>query len=382
MIDDHIRVLVIEDNPGDARLVSEMLSETRRLRFHVEIATRLNEGLARLAEGEVDVVLLDLGLPDNRGLEGIVRIHSDAPSVPVVILTISDDEALIRGAVHAGAQGYFVKGEPGPELLARTLWHAIERQRMLGELEQAYEGERISAERLRELDELKSDFISIVSHDLRSPLTTIGGFASTLINRGDSISDDERRKFLEAIERNTWEMDNLIDELLDLARIESGNLGLEIKPFDLLEMIREVAPEMGSAAGRAYTIDAPDDGCPAALGDEGRHRQIFRNLFSNALKFSSPEEPVGVSVVPREAMLEVAVRDRGVGISEEEMPAIFQKFSPARPPVGGKKAGTGLGLYICKFFIEAQGGTIRVESRVGEGSTFTYAVPIAKCSPP
>jgi len=378
LTNDLLRVLVIEDNPGDARLVSEMLSEVDKLGFRVEIATRLSEGLAQLAEGGLDVVLLDLGLPDTQGLDSITRINREAPSVPVVVLTVSDEEALIRGAVGAGAQGFFVKGEPKPELLARTLWHAVERQRMLNALEQAYEAERISAERLRKLDQLKNDFISIVSHDLRSPLTTIAGFASTLFDNWESFSDQERRKFLKTIELNAMEMDNLIDELVDLARIESGNLSLDVAPFDLLDMIGRVVFEMATVAGRTYALDAPSDGCPPALGDEGRQRQIFRNLFSNALKFSSSDKPVEVSVVPRDAMIEVAVRDRGVGISEEAMPAIFQKFSPSRIPESGKRSGTGLGLYICKFFVEAQGGTIRVESRVGEGSTFIYTVPMAE----
>lgn len=390
MTPDLIHVLVIEDNPGDARLVAEALSEINRPRFDVRLVARLSEAVASLREVPTDVVLLDLGLPDSSGLDSVRRLHAEVPSVPIVVLTISDNEALVGGAVRAGAQDYFVKGELDPRALARTLGYSIERQAMVLDLQianerleesvaqtrQALEETRLITERLKKLDQFKDDLLSIVSHDLRSPLTTITGFATHLGRKWESVDEERRLEFLEIIARNAKDMGDLVDDLLDVAGIESTSLSLEIAPFDLAAMVRRVANEMSVAHGRALTV-AVGDACPLASGDEGRQQQILTNLISNAFKFSPPDVPVEVSVLPGESMLQVSVRDQGVGISKEDLPRIFGKFARIRPHGSPRRTGTGLGLYICRSFVEAQGGSISVESSVAQGSTFTYTVPAA-----
>lgn len=363
---DRIRLLVIEDNPGDARLVREALSEVRRPTFDVESADRLRRGIDRLQAGDVDVVLLDLGLPDASGLDGLRALRESVPMVPVVVLTISDDETLVWGAVAAGAQDYVVKGHLDPDVLARTLRYAIERQRLL-------DAEHAAAARLRELDKIKNDFIGIVSHELRSPLTVMTGFLRIMLDDPGSLGAEERRHLLARTLSNAEEMAMFIEDILDVTKIESGSLRLEMAPFRLVELIREVGSEMAAGADHVFAVDAPD-GCPQALGDERRQRQIITNLLSNAFKFSSPGSKVDVSVACGAAMFEVRVRDHGMGIAREDTPKLFKKFSRIQVSDGEHRAGTGLGLYICKCFVEAQGGTIGVESHPGEGSIFTYTV--------
>lgn len=257
----------------------------------------------------------------------------------------------------------------------RTLRESEERSK------RAYEVEHRAAERLRELDLLKNEFVGIVSHDLRSPLAAISGFASILLDQSRPVDDEERRRLIAIIARNATEMELLIEDILDVSLIESGALSLEIEPFDLADMVRRVASEMAVVAGRPYAVSVPD-GCPPAMGDVRRQQQIVRNLISNAFKFSAPGTAVEVSVRAHEATLEVDVRDHGVGIAEEDLPKLFQKFSRIQQRGREPSSGTGLGLYICKSCVERHGGSIRVESRVGAGSTFTYSVPIAGDAPP
>jgi DNA-binding response OmpR family regulator len=150
-----IRVLLIEDNPGDARLIQETLAEVKGAQFGLERATRLSMGLECLTEGGVDVILLDLGLPDSQGLDTLVGMQSQAPTVPIVVLTNLEDETLATQAMRTGAQDYLVKGQVDGNLLGRSIRYAIERQRLLAELEQVRQREQRERE-LRSLEQLSS----------------------------------------------------------------------------------------------------------------------------------------------------------------------------------------------------------------------------------
>lgn len=385
-----IRVLVVEDTPDHQLLVREKLSAVRVAHFELTFVERLDAALEKLAEGGIDVVLLDLCLPDANGLEGVVGLRADAPSVPIVVHSASDDEVLARAAVNVGAQDFVVKGSRDPNVLARTLRYAVDRQSIIDELtsarqalatsleetRRAYQMEHRSALRLQELNQLINDFVGMASHDLRAPLTVIGGYALLMLDERRSVTDEQRREFLEIIVRNTKDMGLLIADILDVSAIESGSLSLEMNPFDLVAMVRTSASELAVGAGRQCCVEVPD-ARPLVLGDERRHRQVLCNLVTNSFKFAPADAPVEITVTPREKVLEVQVRDHGIGIADSDVPKLFRRFSPIRTNGAAKGSGTGLGLYITKSLVEAQGGTISVESCPGEGSTFTYTAPLA-----
>jgi signal transduction histidine kinase/tetratricopeptide (TPR) repeat protein len=247
------------------------------------------------------------------------------------------------------------------------------------ELRVALEREQEVAERLRTLDALKNEFVAMVAHDLRSPMASISGAASTLLRSADLLAEDDRRRLLEMIARSTTGLSGLVEDVLQVARIESGQFAYAVAPFDLPALVRRTAAEVEVGAGAAARIrvDAPE-GLPAAVGDEERNWQVLTNLLSNALKFSPDGSPVDVALSLDGDLLTVRVRDRGSGIPPEDMSRLFQKFSRIRASdVRGKVKGTGLGLYICQRIVEAQGGTIWAESTMGVGSTFAYTVPAA-----
>lgn len=237
----------------------------------------------------------------------------------------------------------------------------------LGEEEQA-------SARLRELDQLKNEFVGVVAHDLRSPMTVIAGYVDTVLQKWDDLPDGTKRDLLGVASKNTKRLSVLVEDVLQVARIESGDFPYDIAPFDLGSLVTRTVAEMTTARpDRPVCADVPD-GLPEALGDEDRQWRVLTNLVSNAQKFSPDGVPVVVAVRARDAFLEVTVTDRGSGIPPEGLPRLFGKFARLAGAPGGEK-GTGLGLYICKALVEAQGGTIDATSRVGAGTTLRYTVP-------
>lgn len=225
-----------------------------------------------------------------------------------------------------------------------------------------------------ELEQLKNDFVAMVAHDLRSPMSVIAGFAETLNKRWDDLETAQRNMLLEGIARNVYSLDHLVEDVLHVARLESGHFSYDSEPFDLKALVQRTVAETPRSEGEPEIELQLEEGLPPAVGDELRNWQILNNLISNAFKFSSPGSPVLVTLSRSEDGLRVEIVDQGVGITEQDVKRLFNKFFRVSQG-GGKAAGTGLGLYICRLMVEAQGGTIGVSSQPGKGSTFYYTIP-------
>jgi two-component system sensor kinase len=250
--------------------------------------------------------------------------------------------------------------------------------RSLVELRFALDREKEVAERLRTLDELKNEFVAMVAHDLRSPMTSISAAADMLENGWEGFGADDREMLLGIISRSTKGLSGLVEDVLQVARIESGQFSYELAPFDLGELVTRTVQEIELVGDKRVIVDL-EDGLPNAFGDRERNWQVLTNLVSNAVKFSPDGALVRVAVAMKGRMLQVAVTDNGPGISSDDLPRLFQKFSRIRTgDVRGKIKGTGLGLYICQRIVEAQGGSIWAKSRLGEGSMFVYTVPASQ----
>lgn len=286
----------------------------------------------------------------------------------------------VAGSALENAEGF-----SAVQALSRTLEQRVEERTQElavanAGLQGALEREKGVAERLRTLDELKNEFVAMVAHDLRSPMASISGAATMLSSHFDQLTDSDRSAMLELISRNTIGLSALVEDVLQVARIESGQFSYDPGPFDLVSAVERTANELALGASRTISVE-PAVGLPPAYADPDRNWQVLTNLLSNALKFSEDGTIVRVRVArdPEDpAFLRVEVIDEGTGIAEEDMPRLFQKFSRIRRAAspGGTK-GTGLGLYICERIVEAQGGRIWAESRPGEGSTFSYTIPAA-----
>jgi signal transduction histidine kinase len=229
--------------------------------------------------------------------------------------------------------------------------------------------------RLRELDRLKDEFLALVSHELRTPLTSIIGYLDLAIE--DSAASPTL-PYLEAIERNVRRLSRLVDDLLFIAQIEAGRLSVSCAPFELQPLLREAADAARPIAERK-NVEVALDVAPGALvtGDRSRMAQLVDNLVSNAVKFTPDGGRVAITARGRDDRMRVEVRDTGIGIPQNELPLLFNRFFRASTAQERELPGTGLGLAISQSIAEAHGTRIDVASEPGAGTTFGFELPLA-----
>jgi signal transduction histidine kinase len=246
------------------------------------------------------------------------------------------------------------------------------------ELEAATAELRAANERLKELDRLKDDFMSTVTHELRTPLTSIRAFSEILLADPD-VELEQRRRFLSIITRETERLTRLINQVLDLAKIESGRAEWHVTRIDMRDLVSEALAGMSQVfkeKGIAVEARLPDH-LPPVQADLDRVIQVLLNLLSNAVKFCAPERGrIDVSVSENPGSVRVDVRDNGPGISPEFQEVVFDKFRQAGDTLTEKPPGTGLGLHISRQIVEHFGGRMWVESRLGEGACFSFTLPV------
>jgi signal transduction histidine kinase len=235
-----------------------------------------------------------------------------------------------------------------------------------------------TAERLRHLDEMRSDFVAMVSHELRSPMTVVAGIADILKKRQAALSPEQRNELIDTLGREARRLTRLVSEVLDLETLDQGSMELHVGLVDMGELARESVTDAGLADRTDLSVERGDAVCQA---DGDRIKQVFLNLISNAAKFSGENKPIRVTVSPDAEGVCVSVRDEGPGIADEDVDKLFQRFS--RLDTGlERKAGSGLGLYLSRMIVEAHGGTIWVESKVGKGTTFSFKLARKKNGDP
>jgi signal transduction histidine kinase len=357
-----VKVLLIEDNPGDARLIREMLRDTGTS-VELTVVERLSSGLERLAEGNVDLVLLDLSLPDSGGLETFEAVHAAAPLAPVVVLSGLDDEATAVRAVQQGAQDYLVKGQVDGGTILRAMRYAIERQRL--------EAARADLERQRD------EFFSSVSHDLRTPVAAIKAAIGVVLANEPANMPRPLHRLLGNIDLAADELAKLIEDLLEMARLQVGRVELWRSQVDLRDVVsravRAIEP-LASERGQRVVVSQPDRPVLADI-DGDRFGRVLRNLLANAQTYGHDHSRIQVTVEERPTEVRISVADEGPGIAPEDQTRIFERFYR----VGGSAStGTGLGLAIARGLVELHNGTLWVESTPGAGSTFHVSLPRAQ----
>ena len=237
----------------------------------------------------------------------------------------------------------------------------------------SYDAERKTVDELRRLSALRADFVSLVSHELRSPMAAVIGAARTLQGRWRELSADQRQSFLALIGDETTRLANLIADVLDTSRIEAGTFSFTFSEVDVGEVVNDVVA--AAAVGQdEVRVRAEVGAIPPMRGDRERLRQVVQNLVDNAVKYSPPHGDVVVSAYADNGVVRIAVRDEGPGIAREDQRLIFEKFG--RAATGDAKPGTGLGLFIARSIAEAHGGTLGVESEPERGSVFMLELPL------
>jgi signal transduction histidine kinase len=231
---------------------------------------------------------------------------------------------------------------------------------------------------LRRLERVRQDFVANVSHELRTPLSSIKGYSETLIE-GGVTQQKEQKEFLGIIHRESDRLAKLIDDLLDLSRIESGKMAMVLMPMDLLPAVKRAAAILEKQAASKsirITLDIPS-GTPRILADESRLSQVILNLLDNAVKYTPEVGDVRISAVADGHFVRVDVSDTGVGIPEADIPRIFERFYRVDKARSRELGGTGLGLSIVKHIVQAHGGQVSVRSAPSKGTTFSFIIPVA-----
>jgi signal transduction histidine kinase len=239
----------------------------------------------------------------------------------------------------------------------------------------SYEAERNTVEELRRLSALRADFVSLVSHELRSPMAAVIGSARTLQQRWRQLAPEQRESFLSLIADETGRLATLIGDVLDTSRIEAGTFSFTFEPVDVGRLVEESVAQAALSQDEVGVHADVKRPLPSVRGDRERLRQVLANLIDNAVKYSPSGDAVDVSAHGEDGRVEVVVRDRGPGIPAEQQRLIFEKFGRARSS-GAVKPGTGLGLFIARSIAEAHGGTLEVSSAPGRGAAFTLALPL------
>jgi signal transduction histidine kinase len=359
-----LKVLLIEDRPSAADLVREMLGGDEGLSYELIHVPRLSEGLEQLSAGDLDVILLDLHLPDSQGLETFRRTAARAPGVAIVVLSSLDDRAIAVEAVSQGAQDYLVKGRVEAERLKRVLRHAVERKAIEKTLRRQ-KAELIA--RNRDLD----TFADTVAHDLKTPISLMLGFTSYLQSHLDTLSDQEIRTLLGKVLKSCCKMETILDGLMVLSSVRRSDV--ELQPLDMEAVVREALDRLAPMIeGAGAEVILPDT-WPVARGYAPWVEEVWVNYLSNALKYGgeSPKITLG-GAMDSDGMVRFWVRDEGEGIPPELRSGLFR---PLDNETCDYRKGHGLGLSIVQRIVDRLGGQVGVESSMGRGSTFYFMLP-------
>jgi signal transduction histidine kinase len=368
-----IRLLLIEDSPSDAILSEAQLRDSVFATATIEHESSLAAGLARLEEGGFDAVLVDLGLPDSEGLDTFLRVAEAAGTAAVVVVTGLADARLAEDAVCLGAQDYLIKAGSRPGEFGRAVDYAIRRQRLLDELARARD----------EQLETKDRFLSHVSHELRSPLSVVHQFASLLFDGVAGPLSADQRDFLGVLIRNVGQLRVMIDDLLEVGRVQRGRLAVDCRALDLRGLLADAVTAYAPAAEHRDIALSLDAGfLPAVVADEERIREVLANVIDNALKFTAPGGSVALEgMADGEGYVRVTARDTGCGVRAEDLDRIFEQFFQAEQSDEVSRHGLGLGLFVCKDLVQRQGGAMWAESTHGQGTAISFTVPMATTDP-
>jgi two-component system, sensor histidine kinase and response regulator len=420
-----IDILVVEDSPTQALKLKYTLEKQD---YSVRLATNGKEGLTAVAEQRPTLIISDVLMPEMDGYEFCSTIKGDEAlqDIPVILLTtLSDPQDIIRG-LESGADNFLNKPYSEEMLLSRikyilinldvrsrmrtgmgieiyfankkhyltseriqiidlllsTYENAVEKNKELEvvnrRLRAAQEELENSNRKLLLLNEQKNMLLGMAAHDLRNPLYLIEGYSDFLLKDKKEELAPAHRNVVAAIQSGSAFMVSMINDLLDVHKIETGNFEMQMELSDFVPLLARVMEAQGFAArkkGIELSTSSPED-IPSFLFDAARIEQVMTNLIDNAIKFSFKGSVVEISVGSDENTLWFTVRDHGPGIPEAEFEKLFKPFSTTSVRPTGNEKSTGLGLAIAKSIIDKHNGSITVDSGVGRGSTFRFSIPL------
>lgn len=392
-----LRILVVDDDELDRRTVYLALTQAG-VKIELSGVTDGKTAISTLRNSTYDCIFLDDNLRDEDSLSLIQKLRALDIKIPLVVITEQGDEHAAVKLMQAGATDYLLKSRLSSATLTQVLRHAIrvyqvEMQAALvhqqlkesheqllrknQELERQQEQIQLQNFKLLEASRLKSQFLATISHELRTPMNAIIGFAQILLRPKFGQLTHQQADMVERILNNGKHLLMLVNEVLDFSKLEEGRLALEPELFDLVKVIQNAVAQMRSLAEakKLSLIVKTDIVNPVIFNDPLRVKQILLNLLSNSIKFTESGK-IWVEVQELgENRVAIAVRDTGIGISSQDFQHIFEAFRQVDQSITRKYPGTGLGLAIINSLVKMMGGKIFLESEVGAGSLFKIELP-------
>lgn len=403
---DKIRILLIDDDEDDYIITRDIIDDIPGRNYLLEWTGSFTEALRLIEEKRHDVYLVDYRLGAHDGLELIKEAVKSGSAAPFILLTGQSDRETDEKAMRAGALDYIVKGTISPNELERSIRYSIEHakslaviQRLNTELEQRvkertqelgtairkleqtnkslYEAEqevRKALQKEKELHELKSRFVTIASHEFRTPLSTVLSSASLISKYKTAEEHDKRQKHVDRIKSAVSNLTSILNDFLSISRIEEGKIYNVPTAFDLVAFSAEVADEMQGflKAGQRIHYQNHRDKAIITL-DRQLLKNILFNLLSNASKYSAEDKSIYFATKTTEESITITVQDEGIGIPEADKTHLFTPFFRAQNVTNIQ--GTGLGLNIVKKYADIMGGSLQYQSELGRGTTFTIVFP-------
>lgn len=378
-------ILVVDDNEDNRRL---LVRRVKAMGHITETAVNGRLALEKIHAATYDLILLDIQMPEMNGFEVLSELKADKllARIPVIVISAnSEDENAIQ-AIRMGAEDFLPKPYNKHLLEARVSTSLAKKK--LRDRERSYQ------RALEVANEAKTEFISFVSHELKSPMTSIKGYAQLLLGGGAGPINESQSSFVTIIGRNVDRMARLVTDLEDISRIETGHIRLDMEEVLLPELVDEIVQSIQAqveSKKQALKVEVAPD-LPHIWGDRFRLSQVLSNLISNAYKYTPEEGEIGIaahklngrySIPPHiesqldESMIHIIVRDNGIGIRPEDQDTVFEKFFRADDEAMHGTPGTGLGLNITKNLIEMHNGRIWCESQYRQGTTFHVVLPVA-----
>jgi signal transduction histidine kinase len=387
----NIHILLVEDSITDVVILNRIFSRANPQKWQIthveelekaiEISTnnsQLNQDNSQLENchnRKFDVVLLDLSLPDSIGIDTLKEYRAAVSDIPVVILTGLDNEDLALQAMAEGAQDYIVKDDMTISRLERAIRYAIERGEILNRLRESEENTRQALAREQELNQLKSNFVAMVSHEFRTPMTIIRSSVEILEYHGLNLNDERRLKYFLRIQTAIDKMLQLLDDILFINKTELSKIKYQPVALSLKEFCLEIIEINQLSTKNQHEIIFNYQGkCIQVEMDEELLNCILTNLFSNSIKYSHPQSKIYFDVICQDNTVIFRIQDQGIGIPPQDQKHLFQNFYRASNVQNIQ--GTGLGLAIVQKCVDMHGGKIEMESQMGVGTTVTVTLPL------
>ncbi len=364
------KILLIEDDEDDVILLKKLLSKVPNARYEIVWEGSYQQGLEQMLGGEYDLCMLDYMLGAQNGIDLVRDARLRGYAGPIILLTGAGEGEIDIQALQAGADDYISKTELQGTWLSRIIRYAIERKKA------ERERERLTREQIasRELENRRNEFISMVVHELKTPLTSLKGYAQLLQRRTKKSGDEQAVQLTIRMDGQIKKLTGLIEDFLDVTRISGGKLQFREEYFVFDEMVSEVIEELKLTSDKIIECQGRTN--KTIWGDRLRIGQVITNLLTNAMKYAPQADRIIVHSSADDQSVTVSVQDFGPGIPEDQQAKIFNAFYRVEQHERSGTPGLGLGLHIAAEIIQRQEGQIWVESQPGVGSIFRFVLPV------